>query len=62
MAKKTANDLFKAKFGRDLPNTDPRSPNYDYRAKLAARREAMKNYSKYLTECERRYTGGSLSI
>ena len=62
MARKTANELFREKFGRDLPNTDPRSPSYDYKAKLAARQEAMKNCGAYLAECERRYRGGSLSI
>lgn len=46
---------------RELPVTDMRSPNYDYKAKLAARQEAMKNYHLYLAECERRYPGGSLS-
>lgn len=58
---KTANDLFREKFGRDLPPEDPRSPHYDYKAKLAARRKAMKNHSRYIEENKRRYPGGSLS-
>jgi hypothetical protein len=33
----------------------------DYKAKLAARRKAMKNYSKYLAHCKKFYPGGSLS-
>jgi hypothetical protein len=33
----------------------------DYKAKLAMRRKAMKNYWRYIEECKRRYPGGSLS-
>jgi len=58
---KTANDRFREKFARDLPSTDMRSPNYDYKAKLAERRKAMENHHKYIEECKRRYPGGSLS-
>jgi hypothetical protein len=36
-------------------------PVPEYLKKLAARREAMKNYGAYLAECERRYPGGSES-
>lgn len=61
MPKKTSNDLFHEKFGRDLPATDERSPNYDYKAKLAMRREAMEKHQCYIEECKRRYPGGSPS-
>ena len=57
----TPNELFREKFGRDLPAWDERSPNYDYKAKLAMRRKAMKNHHRYLEESKRRYPGGSLS-
>lgn len=33
----------------------------EYQLKLARKRQAMKGYSSYLAECERRYPGGSLS-
>ncbi len=57
----TANESFRAKFGRDLPAWDMRSPNYDYRVKLAMEREARKDHWKYIEECKRRYPGGSLT-
>ena len=57
----TANDLFRAKYGRDLPNTDPRSPHYDYKAKLAARRKASKNFERYIEACKKLYPFGSQS-
>lgn len=41
--------------------TDMRSPNYDYRAAAALRREARKDYWKYIEASKRQYPYGSLS-
>lgn len=59
--RKSANDLFREKFGRDLPATDMRSPNYDYKAKLAERRAAAPRMRRYLKAVKKLYPGGSLS-
>jgi len=44
-----------------LSAANDRSPNYNYKAKLALRAFAYQNYADYLEECKRRYPGGSLS-
>jgi len=44
-----------------LSTANERSPNYNYKAKLALRAFAYQNYADYLEECKRRYPGGSLS-
>ena len=53
----------RAVVGDMVSQRNPKKPvrPLDYKAKLAMRRKAMKNYWRYIEECKRRYPGGSLS-